>query len=197
MFTNFEGFNISYVAKFGFEMAQFGAQSVQPHSPTVNIGPTREPIRHQPCFWFRPRTSQDPKKNRLKIATYRKVANINMCLTSLQKVRHQKPAKYIKIHQNPALPGEMSVKGPQKGQDVGATWPNMDAKNKPKQDEAHEPECRHYVEEQKQYLFIKFSSEPTCGTPCGDTLTRHSCRTPLLDTNAQGSCKTPLLDTIT
>ena len=64
-----------------------------------------------------------------------------------------------------------------------------------KQDEAHEPECRHVCEEQRQYLCLTFSSEPTCENPWVDTLRWHSCRTPLLDTIAQHSGKTLLVDT--
>ena len=59
------------------------------------------------------------------------------------------------------------------------------------------PNADTYVEEQKQYLFITFSSEPTCGTPWRDTLRWHSCRTPfLLDALTWHSCKTLLLDTL-
>ena len=53
-----------------------------------------------------------------------------------------------------------------------------------------------YVEEQRQYSFLTFSSEPTCETPWVDTLRWHSCRAPLLDTIAQRSGKTLLLDTL-
>ena len=59
------------------------------------------------------------------------------------------------------------------------------------------PNADTYVEEQKQYSFITFSSEPTCGTPWGDTLRWHSCTTPfLLDTLTWHSCKTLLLATL-
>ena len=66
-----------------------------------------------------------------------------------------------------------------------------------KQDEAHEPECRHvcWVTETILLLFATFSSEPAGGTPWLETLRWHSCRTPLLDTIAQRSGKTLLLDT--
>ena len=65
-----------------------------------------------------------------------------------------------------------------------------------KQDEAHEPECRH-VCWRTETILIRFSSEPTCGTPWRDTLRWHSCRTPfLLDTLTWHSCKTLLLDTL-
>ena len=47
------------------------------------------------------------------------------------------------------------------------------------------PNADTYVEEQRQYLFITYSNEPTCGTPWLDALRWHSCRTPLLDTIAQ------------
>ena len=51
-----------------------------------------------------------------------------------------------------------------------------------KQDEAHEPECRH-VCWRTETIVITFSSKPTCGTPWRDTLRWHSCTTPfLLDT---------------
>ena len=58
------------------------------------------------------------------------------------------------------------------------------------------PNADTYVEEQRQYLFITYSNEPTCGTPWLDALRWHSCRTPLLDTIAQRSGKTFLLDTL-
>ena len=65
-----------------------------------------------------------------------------------------------------------------------------------KQDEAHEPECRH-VCWRTETILITFSSEPTCGTPWRDTLRWHSCRTPfLLDTLTWHSCKTLVLDTL-
>ena len=67
---------------------------------------------------------------------------------------------------------------------------------KNKQDEAHEPECRH-VCWRTETILIRFSSETTCGTPWRDTLRWHSCRTPfLLDTLTWHSCKTLLLDTL-
>ena len=45
------------------------------------------------------------------------------------------------------------------------------------------PNADTYVEEQRHYLFITYSSEPICGAPWRDTLKWHSCRTPfLLDT---------------
>ena len=68
------------------------------------------------------------------------------------------------------------------------------------------PNADTYVEEQRQHLFLTFSSEPTCETPWVDTLRWHSCRTPLLDTIAQRflfdalawhSCLTLLYDTLT
>ena len=57
-----------------------------------------------------------------------------------------------------------------------------------KQDETHEPECRH--------VFVTFSNEPTCRTPWLDTLRWHSSRTSLLDTIAQRSGTTLLHDTL-
>ena len=68
------------------------------------------------------------------------------------------------------------------------------------------PNADTYVEEQRQHLFLTFSSEPTCETPWVDTLRWHSCRTSLLDTIAQRflfdalawhSCLTLLYDTLT
>ena len=63
------------------------------------------------------------------------------------------------------------------------------------------PNADTYVEEQRQHLFITFSSEPTCGTPrrdtlrnaLGNTLAWHSSLTLLLDT----SYLTLLQDTLT
>ena len=58
------------------------------------------------------------------------------------------------------------------------------------------PNADTYVKEQRQFLFVTFSSVPTCETPWVVTLKWHSCRTPLLDTIAQRSGKTLLLDTL-
>ena len=77
---------------------------------------------------------------------------------------------------------------------VQATSANDDWK---KQDETHEPECRHVCwETEVEYLFVTISSEHSCGTPWLDTLSWHSCRTPLLDTIALRSGKTLLHDTL-
>ena len=70
-----------------------------------------------------------------------------------------------------------------------------------KQDEAHEPECRHvcWVTETTT-LFVTFSSEPTGGTPWLDTLRwhsciRHPCLTLLRNALARHSCLTLLFVT--
>ena len=80
-----------------------------------------------------------------------------------------------------------------------------------KQDEAHEPECRHvtYVDKQRQYLFVTFPANSLVRHPefthwgdtfvrhfFLDTLTWHSCKTLLLDTLARQAYVTLLLDTL-
>ena len=77
--------------------------------------------------------------------------------------------------------------------DFGGYIPSHSGRNKMK---PTNPNADTYVEEQRQYLFLTFSSEPTCETPWVDTLRWHSCKTPLLDTIAQRSGKTLLLDTL-
>ena len=67
---------------------------------------------------------------------------------------------------------------------------------KKKQDEAHEPECRHVCWQRETILICHISSKLTCETPWVHTLRWHSCRTPLLDTIAQRSGETLLLDTL-
>ena len=52
-----------------------------------------------------------------------------------------------------------------------------------KQDEAHEPECRHVCWQTETILICHISSKLTCETPWIHTLRWHSCRTPLLDTS--------------
>ena len=65
-----------------------------------------------------------------------------------------------------------------------------------KQDEAHEPECRHVCWQTETILICHISSKLTCETPWIHTLRWHSCRTPLLDTLTWRSCKTLLRDTL-
>ena len=65
-----------------------------------------------------------------------------------------------------------------------------------KQDEAHEPECRHVCWQTETILICHISSKLTCETPWVHTLRWHSCRTPLLDTLAQRAGETLLLDTL-
>ena len=69
-------------------------------------------------------------------------------------------------------------------------------REKSKQDEAHEPECRHECWQTETILICHISSKLTCETPWVHTLMWHSCRTPLLDTIAQRSGETLLLDTL-
>ena len=84
----------------------------------------------------------------------------------------------------------------QKAQDRCCTGGHLRCSKKNKMKPTN-PNADTYVKEQKQYLFITCSSEPTCGTPWRDTLRWHSCRTPfLLDTLTWHSCKTLLLDTL-
>ena len=80
-----------------------------------------------------------------------------------------------------------------------------------KQDEAHEPECRHVCWQTETILICHISNKLICETSWVHTLRWHSCRTPLLDTIEQllldtlvrrscktlltwHSCKTLLLD---
>ena len=65
-----------------------------------------------------------------------------------------------------------------------------------KQDETHEPECRHVCWQTEAILICHISSKFTCETPWIHTLRQHSCRTPLLDTIAQRSGETLLLDSL-
>ena len=65
-----------------------------------------------------------------------------------------------------------------------------------KQDEAHEPECRHVCWQTETILTCHISNKLTCETPWLHTLRWHSCRTPLLDTIAKRSGETLLLDTL-
>ena len=65
-----------------------------------------------------------------------------------------------------------------------------------KQDEAHEPECRHVCWQTETVLICHISSKLTCETPWVHTLRWHSCRTPLLDIIAKRSGETLLLDTL-
>ena len=67
---------------------------------------------------------------------------------------------------------------------------------KKKQDEAHEPECRHVCWQTETIVICHISSKLTSETPWVHTLTWHFCRTPLLDTIAQRSGETLLLDTL-
>ena len=91
----------------------------------------------------------------------------------------------------------------------GFFQPNLWVVSGPKkQDEAHEPECRHVCWQTKTILICHISNKLACETPWLHTLRWHSCRTPLLDTIARDtlawhscktlltwhSCKTPLLD---
>ena len=91
------------------------------------------------------------------------------------------PMKYralvLQLFKNEAIKTAGRIKLPVGRSEVNG-WPIEKNKMKPTN-----PNADTYVEEQKQYLFITFSSEPTCGTPWRDTLRWHSCRTPfLLDT---------------
>ena len=72
----------------------------------------------------------------------------------------------------------------------------LQCKHKKKQDEAHEPECRHVCWQTEKKLICHVSSKLTCETPWVHTLRWHSCRTPLLDTIAQRSGETLLLDSL-
>ena len=65
-----------------------------------------------------------------------------------------------------------------------------------KQDEAHEPECRHVCWQTETILICHISSKLTHETPWVHTLKWHSCGTPLLDTIAQRSGETLLWDTL-
>ena len=67
---------------------------------------------------------------------------------------------------------------------------------KKKQDEAHEPECRHVCWQTETILICHISSKFTCETRWFHTLRWHSCRAPLLDTIAQRSGETLLLDSL-
>ena len=64
-----------------------------------------------------------------------------------------------------------------------------------KQDETHEPECRHVCWGTETILISHIFQRTHCETV--DARRWHSSRTPLLDTIAQRSGKTLLLDTLT
>ena len=70
--------------------------------------------------------------------------------------------------------------------------PNISQKMTKNKMKPTNPNADTFVEEQRQYLFITCSSEPTCGTTWVDTLRRHSFKTLLLDTSSW----TLLLDTL-
>ena len=120
------------------------------------------------------------------------------------------PGKH-QIHKNIHLTGDQFCQplhrlfGPFVLKNIGTTVCQIDCSwdffNKMK---PTNPNADTNVEEQRQYLFVTFFSEPTCGTPWldtlgwhffFDTLVRHSYLTLLLDTLAWHSCLTLLIDT--